>query len=327
MGNATPKLNGAKYIITMAELEGLTRQSSKKITLNFSADDQKQLIPLPGYKTGVPSTLVHKYLTNQGLSYTFKVVAFMNLKGGIGKTTSCISTATRAMQYGFKTCILDMDSQGSASVAFDRVPKDDDPIFCDVWQKPDEILMKSIQKIEEHLYILPSSLENGLLDSMLMNPASQKNAVRGVCTTLQQNGFNLAIIDCPPALGTAVISTICAADTIVIPTCGDDFSFKGLELTLNEISSICETFNMPQPEIRILYTKFDRRIKLSLDAAKRLETEYKSYLIPQPIRTSTEFANALQKRETVFATSKKSAAKTDYDFCTRNLLGLDNFME
>ncbi len=64
-----------------------------------------------------------------------------------------------------------------------------------------------------------------------------------------------------------------------------------------------------------------------MTGTKRLESEYKLYLIPQPIRTSTEFANALQKKETVFATSQKSAAKIDYDFCTRNLLGLDKFME
>ena len=47
-----------------------------------------------------------------------KIVGVISVKGGVGKTTSTISTAFRAVQYGFKTCILDLDSHGSASISF-----------------------------------------------------------------------------------------------------------------------------------------------------------------------------------------------------------------
>lgn len=309
-----------RYIITTAEFSLCTRQTVKGLSRFFG---DKELIPLPGGKVGIPSQLARMYLSlKEGVDYSFRVLAHINLKGGVGKTTSTISFASRAVQYGFKTCILDMDSQGSASLAFDLVPEDDDPIFCDVWQNPEEMLMGSLKMIQDDLYILPSSLDNGLLDISLINPMSQKNAVRGVCEVLRANGFNLVLIDCPPSLGTAVISAICAAGIIVIPVCSDKFSFKGLKLTLNEIFSIHEAFQLEKPEIRILFTKFDRREKIADHALKQLSSEYKDYLIPVPIRTSTEFSKSLENKGTVFSVPKKTKAKNDYDKYVREILGI-----
>lgn len=313
-------ISNNKYIVTTFELGNLVGQTEDKVAKAFK---NEELISLSRKRIGVPAHLVKEYLMESGVDYSFKVIANINMRGGIGKTTTAITAATRATQYGFKTCILDLDPQASSSLAFDKIPADEDPIFYDIWKNPSDMLMASLRIIEDNLYILPSSLENGLLDSSLVNPASQKNAVHGVCEELKAEGFDLVMIDCPPSLGTAVISAVCAAEILVIPVCSDAFSIKGLELTLNEISSICETFNLERPTIRILYTKFDRRVKMSIDALDRLSSSYRDYLIPSVIRTSTEFSKALEKKETVFASTRKSAAKDDYDMCVRYLLGIN----
>ena len=309
-----------KYMLTTDDLAGLVGKRSGDIAGFF---DKGDLHRLSNNRRGIPPRLVREYLTGFGFSFNFSVVAHINLRGGIGKTTSTISAASRACQYGFKTCILDMDPQGSSSLAFDALPGQEDPIFYDIWQNPSEMVMGSLKKIGDFLYILPSSLENALLDSSLINPSSQKKAVRGVCDELKANGFDLVVIDCPPSLGIAVISTICAADMIVVPVCSDAFSFKGLELTLNEISSICDAFHLELPVIRVLFTKFDRRVKISHDALVRFRSDYGDYFIPDVIRTSTEFSKALAMKETVFVSPKKSAAREDYDRYVRYITGLD----
>jgi cellulose biosynthesis protein BcsQ len=73
---------------------------------------------------------------------------------------------------------------------------------------------------------------------------------------------------------------LAAADLVVIPVCGDAFSLKGLELTLHEITSICDTFQLEPPVIKILYTKFDKRVKITFDIFERLASAYKNFLIP-----------------------------------------------
>lgn len=311
-----------KYILTTLDLSKLTEKPIGEIKKCFR---QEQLVPLPGNKLGVPSSQVKQYLCDNGIDYSFRVIVFANMKGGVGKTTSAVSIATRAVQYGFKTCILDMDSQGSASFSFNMMPRDGDPIFCDIWQNPENMVMGALREIDEGLYLLPSSLDNGLLDLNLINPASQKNAVANVCQTLKNNDFDLTIVDCPPSLGTAVISSVCAADILIIPVCSDAFSIKGLELVLSETQSICSTFNLDMPKIEILYTKFDKRTGLSKEVFRQLSCQYEDFLFSKPIRTSTNFSKALGKNETIFASPKKSNGKEDYDHFVRHLLKLNSF--
>ncbi len=313
-----------KYLLTADELARLSGDDASEVRSSF---DPRDLIPLGGNKKGVGPAAVRQYLSRMGFAYPFTVLAHINMRGGIGKTTSTVTAASRACQYGFKTCIIDLDPQGSSSLALNQIPGDEDPIFYDIWQNPGELTMGSLRKIQEHLYILPSSLENALLDASLINPSSQKRAVHGVCDVLKANGFDAVFIDCPPSLGIAVISTICAADIIVIPVHSDAFSFKGLELTLKEIGSICETFGLRRPLIRILYTKFDRREKIAAEGLRRLTSEYGAYFIPKVIRTSTDFSQKLAHRETIFASLKKSQAKEDYDYYVRHILGLERFAD
>ena len=313
-----------RYLLTADELAQLVGANASEVRRSF---DPRDLIPLGGNKKGVGPAAARQYLSGSGFAYTFRVIAHINMRGGIGKTTSTITAATRACQYGFKTCIIDLDPQGSSSLALDQLPGEEDPIFYDVWQNPGELTMGSVRKIQEHLYILPSSLENALLDASLINPSSQKRAVRGVCDVLKTNGFDAVFVDCPPSLGIAVISTICAADIVVIPVHSDAFSFKGLDLTLKEIDSICETFGLKRPQIRILYTKFDRREKIAAEGLRKLASEYGAYFIPQVIRTTTDFSQGLARRETIFASLKKSQAKEDYDYYVRHILGLQRFAD
>ncbi len=308
-----------KYILTLSELSN----SSKKF-IDKTNFESNELIELSNKKLVVKPESVRKLLLQNNVKFKFKVISHINLKGGIGKTTSTVSVSSRAAQYGFKTCIIDLDPQGSASLAFNKLPREesDDIIFYDLWQKPEDLLIKSLKKIQDNFFILPSSLENAMLDSSLINPKNLKKAVLNTCRILEKSKFDLVFIDCPPSLGAATISSICASDTVVIPVWNDSFSMKGLDLTLSEIVSISETFNIDPPEVKVLFSKYDKREKISSETIEKLEKRYSNYLIPIYIRTSTEFSKSLRNNETIFASNSKNNAKDDYDMYTKNLLNI-----
>ena len=318
-GNAPEPGSRLDYILTLAELAAAVSESEQALLRQLEPEGT---FKLRGNRVGILPPYVRSFLRERGVDYSFQVIAHINLKGGVGKTTSTISLATRAAQYGFRTCILDMDSQGSATLAFGVTPQEDEPIFIDIWHRPGDMLMAALHEIQPGLYLLPSALENGLLDISLSNPASQKNAVRGICDVLRENAFDLVLIDCPPSLGAAVISSACAADLIVIPVGFDTFSLKGLQLTVNELNAIHETFGLPKPELNVLYTLFDRRVKQSTTTLKKLTAQYGERLIPVPIRTSTQFSKATNTFNTVFAAPGQRSTKEDYDHCLRHLLNI-----
>lgn len=306
-----------KYALRLEELSRATGMESRQLL-----DAIEALGGEAGQRGKVRPSAVREILTGLGASYAPKVVVHMNLRGGVGKTTSSLSLATRAVQYGYRTCLLDLDSQGSSTLGLGVTLEEDDPIFIDVWQNPEAMLMGSLRKLQEGLYLLPSALENGLLDSSLQNPASQKNAVRRTCDVLKKEGFHLVVIDCPPSLGAAIISAVCAADLVVIPVMGDPFSRRGLELTLREIGSICETFGLPVPATKILYSRFDRRERLTVESHEMLSDKYGDLMLPFTIRTSTQYSRHVEDSESVFASSAKSKAYDDYDLYARHVLGL-----
>ena len=309
------------YTLTVDELAQALNRDHDSVLTDLDAES---LVRLPSGKWGLSPGRVRDYLAGIGARYPFQVIANINLKGGTGKTTTTISAATRATQYGYRACVVDLDAQANATLAFDRVPDEDDPVFCDIWQHPKDMVMGTIRPVSEFLYILPSSLENSLLDVSLVNPGFQKKAVRGVCDVLRENGFELVLIDCPPSLGTAVISAICAADTIVIPVCCDEFSLKGLEFTLKETDSICDAFQLDKPDIHILFTQVDKRLNISDTAIQTISSRYPEYLIPFPIRVCSLFSKLLAKKKTVFALTGSNRAKSDYDRCVRYILQLDH---
>jgi len=131
-----------KYVLTCEELADLCGTTENKIKENFN---QSEILSIRGGKTVIPPFAVKFFLKKKGFDYSCHVLAIINMRGGIGKTTTSINTATRAKQYGFKTCIIDMDPQGSTTLAFDKTPEADDPIFYDIWQKPDEMVMGTIK--------------------------------------------------------------------------------------------------------------------------------------------------------------------------------------
>jgi len=312
--------NPPSYVLTTQELAHVCQCKPHTLVKAFN---KTELYHLPGGKLGIPPLLVRAYLQARGVDYSFVVLAHVNMRGGVAKTTSTISLATRAAQYGFKTCILDLDSLGSVSLAFDSAPVGNDLIFHDIWKKPQPHLPAVLKRIDEFLYLLPSSLDNGLLDTELREPQQQRDAVYNVCKALQQSGFDLIVIDCPPALSAVVISTICAADAIIIPVAGDAFSFTGLDVTLHEIKSICQTFSLELPDVRILPIRYQEHERVSSNALVRLQESYEEFLLPVQIRSSTLFDQALEMRQSVFANARKSPAREDYDQYVRYLLGID----
>jgi len=258
------------------------------------------------------------------LKLTPKVITFQIVKGGTGKTAICHSVAVRASLYGAKTLCIDLDQQGNLTTAF-RVDADQTPIMVEVINQKLPI-KDAIIRVHDGLDLIPSRIENALLDSNLMLKRFPLDRVYKEIIQPLKRDYDIILIDCPPALGSSVIAAALASDYIISPVTPSAFSLSGLQITKNELKNINDNFGIDIP-VHVLLNKFDGRTSLSHEILRLLikHPVYSQKLFKTAIRINQEFENVITKGASIFDSLKISPAKEDIDLLTTEILEIGSF--
>jgi chromosome partitioning protein len=270
-------------------------------------------------KTLIPPALVRKYLSSRGFQYPFQVISFQMLKGGVAKTTSALNFGLRAAMYGCRVLFIDLDQQANLTYAL-GFEGEDRPVWVDVIEKK-ATLEQAIVKIDEQIDLVPSSLNNSVLDRVLLN--GSRNWAQAVKAPLKdvRSFYDLVILDTAPNLSAINTAVTCASDLVILPINPDKFSWMGLKKHREDLDDLRREFEL-RFEQRILFTKFDGRESASREFLGQAIEQFDDLLLKNYIRVSSEIKNSIRASKTLFAT--KSNAKEDYDAVTREILRLEN---
>ncbi len=261
---------------------------------------------------------VRQIMKDRGVIFDKKIISVQMLKGGVAKTTSVLNIGLRAAMYGAKVLFIDMDQQANLTYSL-GVEADQLPVWLDIVEKKCNI-EQCVLKLEPHVDLIPSSLNNSVLDRILLN--SNRNwaqAVAGPLSMIKDN-YDLILIDTAPALSAINTAVTVASEVIVLPMTPDKFSWLGLQKNLEELAEIKKDFNL-NFKSKILLTKFDAREKFSHEILQKCLSEYGDDLIKSYIRSSSEAKNTIRSNKTLF--HGRSTAKEDYDIVTREMIGLN----
>jgi len=247
-----------------------------------------------------------------------KTIAIQTAKGGVGKTTIALSLGIRFWLFGAKVLFLDIDQQGNLSKTLGcSQPKF---VLQDILEKncsPEE----SHIEIKEGLGLIPSSLKNALLNQYMMAyGVREEKAIKNILKKFETL-YDIIIIDCPPAVGSAVTSATIASDLVIAPLDPDDYAVDGMRLCFQEVSKLKEEYNL-KTEFKILLNKYDARTLLSSSIVSELiENDlYKDCLFQSIIGISQEFPKSKSNKETIFDTTRQGKACKDIDLLTREIL-------
>lgn len=259
-----------------------------------------------------------------GIQFQSQIFSFQIVKGGTGKTSLCLGLGVRSSLYGARTLLIDLDQQGNLTKAC-RIKSHDKPIMIELINQ-DISIEEGIVPVCEGLDLLPSRIENALLDSNLMLKRLPLDRIYKDMIDPLKSKYDLILIDCPPALGSSVTAASLASDKVISPVTPSEFSLEGLEITRREIVNIEKTFKTVIPVCPVL-NEFDPRTSLSHDTMRFLVTHptHSSNLIRTAIRRSQEFENVLTKGMSIFDSLASSTAKEDVDLLARELLKIGDF--
>ncbi len=254
---------------------------------------------------------------SRGLHYKYQVLSLQMLKGGVAKTTTAMNIGLRANMYGARVLLVDLDQQANLSFSFGA----EDPnafVWVDLLEGKTSV-ENIIKKITPSLHLIPSNLNNSMLDRVLLN--GKRNVGAGVSQYLTplRHQYDLVIIDTAPNLSAINTAASCASDTVILPVNPDKFSYVGMLKTLEDLEKIRAEFKTTFEE-KILFVKFDGRETSSHELLKMCLANFGDQMLKAFVRTSTEVKNTIRTGRSIY--DHKSNAKEDYDLVTKELMGL-----
>lgn len=243
-------------------------------------------------------------------------IAFQNLKGGTGKTTSAVTLASILSSRGRRVLLVDMDAQGNVKEHFGL----SHPYTVYDLLVEETPVEKCTVNVREGLDCLISDATLAACESLLITRPRREEALR---LSLQHiDKYDFALIDCPPSLSILNQNALVFADEIVIPVSMDFLALIGAGQVMEHLALIEKYFEKKIEVLGVLPTFFDRRTSMSQQVYDALREKYGERVWP-PIRIDTKISQAPRERKTIDTYRRSSRGSQDYQVICDLLMDAD----
>lgn len=216
-----------------------------------------------------------------------RIIAIVNQKGGVGKTTTSINLAAGLAAKGLRVLLIDMDPQGNAStgLGISRAERNNtiynvltEGLGVDDAIKPTEV---------DNLFVLPSHVDLSAAE-MEIGHAEGRTRLLTDAIKAAQSKFDYVMIDCPPSLNLLTINALSAARSVIVPLQCEFFALEGLSQLLQTVEMAKSSINPALAIDGVMLTMYDRRNRLSAqvaeDVRKHLGRAVFETIIPRNVR-------------------------------------------
>lgn len=228
---------------------------------------------------------------------TQKVIAMVNQKGGVGKTTTAINVAAQLADKNKSVLLVDLDPQGNATSGL-GLPKDQATLTTYEVLRGDSQLAAAVAETHvAQLYVLPA---NANLSGAEVELVGRERREYALATALQAADYDYIIIDCPPSLGLLTINALTAASGVLVPVQAEYYALEGLSQLLNTIQAVKQSTNPGLELLGIALTMFDKRNSLSEQVAQEVRNYFGEKLFKTAIPRNVRLAEAPSYGRTIY---------------------------
>ena len=248
-----------------------------------------------------------------------RIMAIVNQKGGVGKTTTAINLAAALAAHGQKVLLIDMDPQGNASTGL-GIPRHQR--HASTYQILTEglALDEAILPTDTAgLFIVSSHPDLAAAEMELGNQAGRLSILRNAVSNSQSEA-DYVLIDCPPSLGVLTLNALAAARSIIVPLQCEFFALEGLSQLLKTVEMAKQNFNPDLAIDGVMLTMYDKRNRLSAQVAQDVRQHLGRAVFDTIIPRNVRIAEAPSYSESVLTYDPTSQGAKAYKALAEEIL-------
>ena len=248
--------------------------------------------------------------------------AFVNQKGGVGKTTTAINLGSYLATNNQQVLLVDLDAQGNATACLGVERKNINAGTYNLLINPSTRLHANTMRSEKlGISLIPSSPALAGAEVELVNEPDRANRLKQALS--QASRYDYVLIDCPPSLGLLTLNGLVAAQAVVIPVQCEYLALEGLGQLLETINRIQVAFNFDLQIRGVLMTMYDSRLKLSQQVVDEVRLHFPDKVFQVVIPRNVRLAEAPSHGQPISKYAPDSAGANAYAALATEILSGD----
>lgn len=238
-----------------------------------------------------------------------RIIALVNQKGGVGKTTSTINIGAGLNQLGKSVLLIDLDPQANLTYSLGIEAHNLEATIYELLTGRTTAKNAIIKR--EAYDVIPASLNLSGAEVELTGTQGRETLLKEALAPIQDS-YNYILLDCPPSLGLLTVNGLTTANEVFVPLQTEFLALQGMSKLLQTIDVVREWLN-PNIEITgIVGTLFDSRKKLNREVIEKIQEYFSDKLFQTIIRDNISLAEAPSFGQNIFEYKPQSYGAEDY---------------
>ncbi|GHG60088.1 chromosome partitioning protein [Sinomonas cellulolyticus] len=249
-----------------------------------------------------------------------RIVAMVNQKGGVGKTTSTINLAAALAEYGRKVLLVDFDPQGALSAGLGINPHELDTTVYNVMMDRHVDVRQAIRHTDEpNVDLLPANIDLSAAEVQLVTEVAREQVLASALRKVEDD-YDVILIDCQPSLGLLTVNALTAAHGVIIPLICEFFALRAVALLVETIEKVQDRLNPRLVVDGVLATMYDARTLHSREVLARLVEAFGDKVFETVIKRTIKFADATVAAEPITRYASNHPGAEAYRSLARELV-------